>query len=211
MKPPKIVCIGLNYIDHAKEQNVNPPEEPLIFSKFPTAVIGPNESIVKPKATEKLDYEAELAVVIGRKGKNIPEEESYNYIAGYTIMNDVSARDFQFKDKQWTRGKSFDSFAPLGPWIITKDEIPAPNELNIKLWLNGKLMQDSNTRNMIFKVPKLISFISQVCTLEPGDIIATGTPSGVGVFRNPPISLKASDTIRIEIESIGVLENKVIA
>jgi len=211
VKPPKIICVGLNYRDHAAEQDVKIPEEPIIFMKPRTAITGPDKPIMKPEFVKQLDYEAELAVVIGKEGKNIPVEEAKHYVFGYTILDDVSARDIQFKDGQWTRGKSFDTFAPMGPYIITADQIENPNDLKIRTWVNGELRQDSSTKNMVFNVYEIIHHLSRVMTLERGDIIATGTPSGVGVFMKPePKFLKPNDTITIEIEAIGKLENFVI-
>jgi len=209
--PPKIICLGLNYYDHAAEQNAKIPDEPIIFMKPRTAITGPNKPIVKPNIVKKLDYEAELAIVIGKKGKNIPVEKAKEHIFGYTILNDVSARDIQFKDRQWTRGKSFDTFAPIGPCITTANQIVNPNNLRIRTWVNNELRQDSSTKNMVFNVYEIVHHLSKVMTLEPADIIATGTPAGVGVFMKPePKFLKPSDKITIEIEGIGKLENFVI-
>lgn len=207
--PGKVVCVGNNYMDHCREQNVDPPKKPMIFSKWASCIIGPNETIVLPEDSYQVDYEAELAVIIGRRGKNIPEHQALDYIFGYTIMNDVSARDVQFEDVQWVRGKSYDTFAPLGPAIVTADEIGDPHDLDIKLELNGRVLQDSNTSHLIFNIPYLISYLSKGFTFEPGDIIATGTPHGVGVFRNPQIFLKSGDVCKIEIENIGILQNSV--
>jgi 2-keto-4-pentenoate hydratase/2-oxohepta-3-ene-1,7-dioic acid hydratase in catechol pathway len=162
-----------------------------------------------PHITQQVDYEAELAIVIGRKGRNIPLDETANYIAGYTIVNDVSARDVQFADGQWVRGKSFDTFCPMGPYLVTADEVADPQQLKIRCWVNGELRQDSNTAEMIFKIRELITFISQTCTLMPGDIISTGTPHGVGVFRDPPVFLQPGDVVEIEIEKLGRLRNNV--
>ncbi len=209
--PQKIICIGMNYRDHCEEQNKPLPERPVIFAKFPTALIGLNDPIVKPPLTQEMDYEAELAVVIGTRGKNIPEQEALSHVAGYTIMNDVTARDIQFSDKQWVRGKSFDTFAPLGPHLVTRDEVPDPHNLSIRLTVTGEVRQSSNTSNMVFRVSFLVSYISHTCTLLPGDIISTGTPGGVGVFRRPPVFLEAGDVVRIEIEKLGALENPVEA
>jgi len=208
--PQKIICIGMNYKDHCEEQKKPLPEKPIIFAKFPSALVGHNEPIVKPRLTDQLDYEAELAVVIGKKGKNIPEREALSHVAGYTIMNDVTARDIQFSDGQWVRGKTFDTFAPAGPYLVTRDEVPDPQNLTIRLTVNGELRQSSTTANMIFPVAFLVSYISQVCTLLPGDIISTGTPGGVGVFRKPPLFLKPGDTVSVEIEKLGTLTNPVI-
>jgi 2-keto-4-pentenoate hydratase/2-oxohepta-3-ene-1,7-dioic acid hydratase in catechol pathway len=208
--PPKIICLGLNYRDHAAEQNASIPEEPIIFLKPHTAIIGPKEKIVKPSFVSQLDYEAELAVVIGRKAKDVSVSEAKSYIFGYTIMNDVSARDIQFKDKQWTRGKSFDTFAPMGPCIATANQIEDTTNLAIRTWVNGELRQNSTTKNMVFNVSEIIHHLSRVMTLEPCDIIATGTPAGVGFAIKPkPKFLQAGDIVKIEIERIGVLENMV--
>ncbi len=208
--PQKIICIGLNYRDHCEEQKKPLPEKPIMFAKFPTALIGCNEPIVKPPLTNQLDYEAELAVVIGRKGKNIPEEDALAYVAGYTIMNDVTARDVQVSDGQWVRAKSFDTFAPAGPYLVTRDEVPDPQNLNMRLTVNGEVRQTSNTSNMVFSVAFLVSYISQVCTLLPGDMISTGTPGGVGVFRKPPVFLQDGDIVSVEIEKLGTLTNGVV-
>jgi 2-keto-4-pentenoate hydratase/2-oxohepta-3-ene-1,7-dioic acid hydratase in catechol pathway len=209
--PPKIICLGLNYYDHAAEQGARIPEEPIIFMKPRTAITGPNKPIIKPQFVKQLDYEAELAIVIGKKGKNIPVEKAGQYIFGYTILNDVSARDIQFKDRQWTRGKSFDTFAPIGPYITTANQIEDPNNLRIRTWVDDELRQDSSTRNMVFNVYEIVHQISKVMTLELGDIIATGTPAGVGVFMKPePKFLKPNNRITIEIEMIGKLENFVV-
>ncbi len=209
MRPSKIIAIGLNYWDHCREQNVRPPDRPIVFTKFSSAIIGP-EGIVcwNPTLTQKVDFEAELAVVIGEKARHVAASEALNYVAGYTCANDVSARDLQFSDKQWVRGKSLDTFAPLGPWMVTADEIPDPNRLAIRSTVNGVVMQDSNTSEMIFDVPTLIAFLSRSFTLLPGDVILTGTPNGVGVFREPPLFLHGGDEITIEIEGIGKLHNR---
>ncbi len=212
LNPPKIICLGLNYWDHAAEQGARIPDEPIIFMKPRTSIVGPNQPIVKPDFVKKLDYEGELAVIIGKKGKYIPISEAREYIFGYTIFNDVTARDIQFKDRQWTRGKSFDTFAPMGPCIATKDQIKNPENLRIRTWVNGELRQDSSTSNMVFSVYEVVHHLSRVMTLEPCDVIATGTPAGVGVFMKPePKFLKPGDLVEIEIEGIGKLRNKVIA
>jgi 2-keto-4-pentenoate hydratase/2-oxohepta-3-ene-1,7-dioic acid hydratase in catechol pathway len=210
-RPPKIVCIGLNYRDHAAESNLPIPEVPTVFAKFPTAVIGHREAIVLPKNSSKPDYEAEFAVVIGKRGRHVPKENWRDFVFGYTILNDVSARDFQMATSQWTMGKTFDTFAPIGPWIVTADEIEDPHNLNISLTLNGQTMQSSNTRNLIFGVPDLIAYLSSVFTLEPGDIISTGTPAGVGFARKPPRYLTPGDEIRVHVQNIGDLINPVVA
>jgi 2-keto-4-pentenoate hydratase/2-oxohepta-3-ene-1,7-dioic acid hydratase in catechol pathway len=210
-RPPKIICIGLNYRDHAEEGGNRAPDVPAVFAKFSTALTGHGHPIILPKASTKPDYEAELAVVIGKGGRYIAEERWQEHVFGYSIMNDVSARDFQSATSQWTMGKAFDTFAPMGPVIVTADEVPDPHNLDISLTLSGSVMQDSNTRNMIFGVPRLISFLSSVFTLEPGDIIATGTPAGVGFARKPPRWLKPGDECRIAIQRIGELVNPVEA
>lgn len=211
LRPRKIICIGLNYRDHAEESKMAIPEVPTVFAKFPTAVIGPHQPIVIPKMTERPDYEAEFAVVIGRGGRHIPETDWRDHVFGYTILNDVSARDVQFATTQWMMGKTFDTFAPLGPHIVTADEIEDPHSLDISMVLSGDVMQHSNTKNLIFGVPKLIAYLSSIFTLEPGDVIATGTPGGVGFARTPPRYLKPGDECRVQIERIGELVNPVVA
>ena len=207
----KIICLGRNYKDHAAEANSAIPDEPIIFMKPHTSIIGPNETIVKPSFVKQLDYEAELAIVIGRKAKNVPVSDAKSYIFGYTILNDVSARDIQYKDKQWTRGKSFDTFAPIGPCITTSNQLQDMSDLSIRTWVNNELRQNSTTRNMVFNVYEIVYHLSRVMTLEPCDIIATGTPAGVGCFMKPePKFLQAGDVVKIEIEKIGVLENSVV-
>jgi len=208
--PPKIICLGLNYRDHAGEAGADIPDETIIFMKPRTAIVGPDEPIIRPTFVKELDYEAELAIIIGKKGKNIPVSEAEKYVFGYTAFNDVSAREIQFKDRQWTRGKSFDTFAPLGPCITTADQIGNPSNLNICTRVNGELRQDSSTKNMVFNVYEVIHHISRVMTLEPCDIIATGTPAGVAVFMKPtPKFLSPGDLVEVEIENIGTLRNKV--
>jgi len=207
--PPKILCLGRNYVDHSAEMKAPPPEEPVIFMKPHTTIVGPNEKIVKPKFVKELDYEGELAVVIGKKAKNLSVAEAADVIFGYTVFNDVSARDFQFKDGQWTRGKSFDTFAPTGPWVVTADQLPDTSNLRIHTWVNGEIRQNATTHNMALSVSQIIHHLSRVMTLEPCDIIATGTPSGVGFAMKPPRFLKHGDAVRIEIEGIGTLENSV--
>ena len=211
LSPPKIICLGLNYRDHAAEARASLPDEPIIFMKPRTAVVGPDDAIVKPSFVKQLDYEAELAVVIGRKGKNISVEDAENHIFGYTCFNDVSARDIQFKDKQWTRGKSFDTFAPMGPCITTSDQIGDPTNLRVRTWVNGELRQNGSTSNMVFNVYQIVHELSRVMTLEPCDIIATGTPAGVGFAMKPePKFLKEGDIVEMEVEKIGKLRNKVV-
>jgi len=208
--PNKITCIGLNYADHAREGGQEPPPAPIFFLKSHNTICGPGDPIKLPPNSTQVDYEAEFAVVIGKRGRRIPESDAHKYIAGYTILHDVSARDMQFSDKQWYRGKSCDTFAPTGPWIVTPDEIPDPHNLRISLTLNGETMQDSNTSNLIFKVPFLISYLSQSVTWEVGDLISTGTPPGVGFARKPPVFMKAGDTVSVSVEGIGTLTNPVV-
>ncbi|MDG4849642.1 fumarylacetoacetate hydrolase family protein [Peribacillus frigoritolerans] len=208
-KPDKIICVGLNYFDHCKETGMEPPASPVIFSKYSNAITGHNDPIQIPINSTEVDFEAELAFVIGKEAKRVSEEEADDYVFGYTIMNDISARDLQFQDGQWSRGKTADTFAPFGPVIVTKDEVGDPHNLAISLELNGEIMQDSNTSNLIFTVPKIISFLSQSMTLMPGDLIATGTPPGVGMGRNPKIWLKNGDRMNVSIEKIGTLSNHV--
>ena len=210
LRPGKIICVGRNYAEHARERGSDVPSQPIYFLKSINTICGPGDPIRLPPNSNQVDYEAELAVVMGRGGKQIPEEKAYEHIAGYLILNDVSARDMQGADKQWFRGKSCDTFAPIGPWIVTTEEIPDPHILRISLTLNGQTMQDSNTANMIFKIPYLVSYLSQSLTLEPGDIISTGTPEGIGAGRTPPIFLKSGDTVSISIEKIGTLTNPVV-
>jgi 2-keto-4-pentenoate hydratase/2-oxohepta-3-ene-1,7-dioic acid hydratase in catechol pathway len=210
-RPPKVICIGLNYRDHAAEAKMAMPEVPTVFSKFSSAVIAPGDPIVLPKNSTKPDYEAEFVIVIGKGGRHIPEDRWREHVFGYTMMNDVSARDFQMATSQWMMGKTFDSFAPLGPVIVTADEIPDPHKLAISMTVSGETLQSSNTSEMIFQVPKLIAFLSSVFTLEPGDIIATGTPAGVGFARKPPRWLKPGDECVVRVEGIGGLVNPVIS
>jgi 2-keto-4-pentenoate hydratase/2-oxohepta-3-ene-1,7-dioic acid hydratase in catechol pathway len=208
--PQKVIGIGLNYHDHAKEVGKSLPTQPLLFAMYPNAVIGYDDAIVIPAMSDKIDYEAELGVIIGRRGRHIRVDEAIDYVAGYTIVNDISARDLQSSDSQWIRGKSFDTFAPMGPCMVGTSALGDGDGLNIRLRLNGETMQDSNTRNLIFKVPNLVSYISQIMTLEPGDVISTGTPSGVGVGRKPQVFLKPGDLVEVELEGIGTLQNAVI-
>ena len=210
--PAKIICIGLNYKDHALEQGAAIPKEPVVFSKFATTLIGHEQPIELPAASPEVDFEAELVAVIGKRGKNLKESEAAAYVAGYMIGHDVSARDWQKKKdgKQWLLGKSFDTFAPTGPWLVTADEVGDSQKLGIRLRLNGQTMQDSNTRELIFSVPHLLAYISQVFTLEPGDLLFTGTPAGVGFARTPPVFLKDGDVVEVEIEKLGLLRNPVV-
>lgn len=206
LNPEKIICVGLNYRDHAEEGGRDVPETPILFSKFPSSIIGPEDTIKwDPSVTQKVDYEAELVVVIGEEARNLDPDEAWDAVAGYTVGNDVSARDIQHGDGQWIRGKSLDTFAPIGPELVTADEIDSPHELDIWTEVNGERLQDSSTEHLVFGVDELISFCSQTSTLSPGDIIFTGTPAGVGVFRDPPILLADGDTVEVGIESIGTL------
>jgi 2-keto-4-pentenoate hydratase/2-oxohepta-3-ene-1,7-dioic acid hydratase in catechol pathway len=208
-QPEKIICVGLNYIDHCKETGMEPPASPVIFSKYANAIVGHNEAVEIPVNSSEVDFEAELAIVMGKEAKRVTEEEANDYVFGYTILNDISARDLQFADGQWSRGKTADTFAPTGPVVVTHDEVGDPHNLDISLELNGEIMQDSNTSNLIFTVPKIISFLSQSMTLKPGDLIATGTPPGVGMGRNPKVWLKKGDRMDVTIEKIGTLSNYV--
>jgi 2-keto-4-pentenoate hydratase/2-oxohepta-3-ene-1,7-dioic acid hydratase in catechol pathway len=210
-QPSKIVAVGLNYIDHCKEANLPVPAEPVLFSKFPNSVCGPYDELSWPAGvTKEVDYEVELGVVIGKKARDVEEAAALEYVMGYTVVNDVSARDLQFMGaKQWDRGKSLDTFCPYGPYIVTRDEIPDPHVLQVRTVLNGKEMQNSNTRNLIFNVNKIIAYASQGTTLLPGDLIPTGTPFGVGFSRKPPVFLKDGDECMCEVEKIGSIRNKV--
>src|SRR6185312_8914827 len=210
-RPQKILCVGLNYRDHAIESKMEIPSVPTVFAKFPNAVIGPGDPIVLSAATEKPDYEAEFAVVIGKRAKHVSSSNWKACVFGYTILNDVSARDVQLATSQWTVGKSFDTFAPLGPHIVSADEIPDPHALDIRLSIGGETLQHSNTRELIFRVPELIEYLSKGMTLEPGDIISTGTPAGVGLGRDPQRWLRAGEEVVIEIDKIGTLRNPVVA
>lgn len=207
-RPSKIICLGKNYAEHAQEGGFEPPKTPLLFCKTFNTLTGPHDPILMPQSSGKVDWEVELAVVIGRAGKAIPRDQALDYIAGYTVMNDVSAREAQFSDSQWFRGKSFDSFAPLGPYLVTPDEIGEVGHLRLEALVNGVLMQAGNTADMIFDIPFLIENISADISLLPGDIISTGTPSGVGIFRDPPVVLKKGDVVECRIERIGALINK---
>ena len=208
--PSKIACVGLNYHDHTRETGMAAPERPLIFAKFPSSLVGPGAAIEWPDGlTEQVDWEVELAVVIGRRIRHASEREALEAIFGYTAANDVSARDLQFADQQWVRAKSIDSFCPLGPVIVTPDEFGDPQDKRLVTRVNGETMQDSTTAEMIFSVAEIVSFLSRACTLEPGDLILTGTPWGVGGFRDPPVFLKPGDTVEVEVEDVGVLANNV--
>jgi 2-keto-4-pentenoate hydratase/2-oxohepta-3-ene-1,7-dioic acid hydratase in catechol pathway len=211
--PRKIICLGLNYRDHAAESGSPIPKEPILFSKYATALIGQGDAIVLPAVSEEVDYEAELVIVVGKRGRHVKESEAAGYVAGYTVGHDVSARDWQLKKdgKQWMVGKTFDTFAPTGPVLVTADEVADPHKLPIRLRLNGQTMQDSSTSQMIFGVGATIAYLSQVFTLEPGDLIFTGTPPGVGFARKPPVFLKPGDIVEVEIEGLGVLRNPVVS
>lgn len=208
--PAKVICVGLNFRDHAEESGAAIPREPVIFNKFPTAVIGPEATVRLPAVSTQVDYEAELVVAIGRRAKNVAEASALEYVAGYTCGNDISARDWQLqKDgRQWLLGKTFDTFAPTGPFLATRDEIADPHALSIGLRLNGRSMQQSTTGQMIFRIEQVIAYVSQVCTLEPGDLIFTGTPPGVGMARKPPVFLKHGDVCEVEIAGLGTLRNR---
>jgi 2-keto-4-pentenoate hydratase/2-oxohepta-3-ene-1,7-dioic acid hydratase in catechol pathway len=209
--PGKIIAIGRNYQEHAAEGGSEPPKAPLLFTKFPNALNAHNAPVILHAISEQIDFEAELAVVIGRRANKVSEADALSYVFGYSCLNDVSARDLQFADGQWVRGKGLNGFAPLGPFITTKDEIPDPQSLKIEGILNGEVMQSSNTKMMIFGVAYLISYITQAITLEPGDVIATGTPEGVGVFRKPPRLLKPGDLFEVVIEKVGTLKNTFVS
>lgn len=211
--PAKIICLGLNYRDHAIEANQAIPEEPVLFGKYATALIGHGEAIVLPKVSNKVDYEAEFVIVVGKKGRHIPKERALEHVAGYTVGHDVSARDWQFKGetKQWMSGKTFDTFAPVGPELVTADEVPDPHALGIRLRINGQTLQDSNTNQLIFQAPHILAYISQILTLEAGDLIFTGTPPGVGAARKPPVWLKPGDVVEVEIDGLGTLRNPCVA
>ena len=209
-RPGKIVCVGLNYRDHAEEQGAELPEAPLLFAKFTTSLIGPGEPIVIPPIVTKCDYEAELGVVLGATVRQVSRENALEAVAGYVVANDVSARDLQFGDGQWTRGKSPDTFCPVGPLVPAAD-VPDPHSLPIRAILNGEVVQDSTTANLLFGVDEVISYASQTATLEAGDLILTGTPAGVGIFRDPPRLLGPGDEITIEIDGVGTLTNPVVA
>ena len=209
--PEKIICIGLNYRDHARETGMEIPKYPIFFAKYRNTLAGPYDPIVLPRVSRRVDYEAELAVVMGKPGRHIPEEHALEYVAGYMALDDVSARDFQGRTAQWLQSKTFDTFAPCGPFLVTPEEVPDPHALAIRLRLNGQLMQDSSTRELIFTIPRLIAYISDIVTFAPGDIISTGTPPGVGFARKPPVYLKAGDVVEVEVDQVGTLRNPVVA
>jgi len=211
LAPSKIIAVGLNYIDHCKEANLPVPTEPVLFSKFPNSVTGPYDDLSWPEGvTKEVDYEVELGVVVGKQGKDIAENDAMSYVFGYTVVNDVSARDLQFANaKQWDRGKSLDTFCPWGPYIVTRDEVKNPHDLEVRTVLNGREMQKSNTKNLIFNINQIIAYASQGTTLMPGDLIPTGTPFGVGFSRTPPVFLKHGDVCECEVEDVGRIVNKV--
>jgi len=209
--PAKVVCVGRNYAEHAAETGSEAPTEPQLFAKWANAVVGPGVVVALPPITKALDYEAELVVVIGTTARRVSEERALDHVFGYTCGNDVSARDLQFGDTQWTRGKALDTFAPTGPSIVTTDEIPDPQVLGIRCLVNGEPRQDDTTAHMIFSVARIIAFITEAITLDPGDIIFTGTPSGVGVGRTPPTYLEDGDVVRVEIDRIGAIENRIVS
>ena len=209
-RPQKIVCVGLNYRDHAEEQGVELPDRPLLFAKWPNTLIASGEPILVPAICKQPDYEAELGVVIGRRALRVSVDDAFDFVRGYVVANDVSGRDLQFSDGQWVRGKSLDTFLPVGD-VVPAAEVPDPQALPIRAILNGEVLQDSNTSNMIFGVAEIVSFVSQAITLEPGDLIITGTPAGVGAFRDPKIWLKAGDEITIEIDGVDSITNPVTA
>ena len=211
LRPGKIICVGLNYRCHLAEIGESAPQYPILFLKPATSVIGPGQAIVLPRVSRQVDFEGELAVVIGRLGKYIREESALAHVAGYTCANDVSAHDIEFRTSQWTSGKMLDTFCPLGPVVATRHEIPDPGSLRLKTLLNGRVVQDATTADMVFPVPFLISYISSLTTLEPGDVILTGTPAGIGCNRNPQMFLKPGDQVKVEIEGIGTLTNPVVA
>lgn len=213
-RPPKIMAIGLNYLRHIEElaeAGIEPTKLPFFFSKLPSTVIGPNEPVVLPTLSQEVDYEIELALVLGMRAKHVSAKDAMKYLAGYTILNDVSARDIQLVDNQITLGKNFDTFAPMGPCLVTADEIPDPHSLTLTLRLNGVVMQHDSTRNLVHRIPEMLSFLSEIMTLEPGTVVATGTPAGVGFRRKPPVFLQPGDVMTLEIDGLGLLENPVIA
>lgn len=210
-RPSKLICLGKNYLEHAKEGNFDAPEKPLLFAKAPSALSGPTDPIILPRSCGQVDWEVELAVVIGREGKRIHPDNAWDYIAGYTVMNDVSGREAQFGDGQWFRGKSFDTFAPLGPALVTPDEIDDIRNLQLTARVDDQIMQTGNTGDLVFDIPHLLAYISEDITLLPGDVISTGTPAGVGIFRDPPITLAAGNVVTCRIDMLGELVNPVVA
>jgi acylpyruvate hydrolase len=210
-RPGKVICIGLNYRDHAAESNAELPAFPTVFAKYASCIIGPGEAIIIPRVTSQVDYEGELAVVIGRRARDVAEADALDYVAGYAPFNDVSARDYQMRTSQWTIGKTFDTFGPIGPALVTADEIADPHALDIRVSIGDDVLQSSNTKHLIFTIPQLIAYLASVMTLEPGDVIATGTPAGVGAARKPQRWLVPGDVVRVEIAGLGALENPVVA
>jgi 2,4-didehydro-3-deoxy-L-rhamnonate hydrolase len=210
-RPGKIICVGMNYRDHAAESGLEVPSQPVLFAKWPNALVGPGEAIVLPPGCDQVDYEAELGVIIGARARGLGVDEALGAVAGYVCVNDVSARDLQFADGQWTRAKSLDTFCPVGPRLAPASEIADPQRLGIRCLVNGEALQDSSTEHMVFSVAELVAFISEAITLEPGDLIATGTPAGVGFTREPPIYLRPGDEVTVEIDGIGALTNPVVA
>jgi 2-keto-4-pentenoate hydratase/2-oxohepta-3-ene-1,7-dioic acid hydratase in catechol pathway len=210
-KPSKIICLGVNYAEHTKEGGFEKPDKPLLFCKSPNTLNGPYDPILLPHSCGQIDWEVELAVIIAREGKRISKKEAFNFIAGYSIMNDVSGREAQFSDLQWFRGKSFDTFAPMGPAIVTPDELGDIHNLKLATVVDGQVMQDGNTRDMIFNIPLLVEYISEDITLMPGDVISTGTPSGVGFFREPPVALEPGNVVECRVDKIGSIKNKVVS
>jgi len=212
LQPGKIVAIGLNYLDHIRESNLPRPNQPLVFAKFPSSVTGPGDAIVvDAELTARVDWEVELGVIVGQRVRDVAADAALGQVFGYTVGNDVSARDVQFSESQWTRGKSFDTFCPIGPVVVTADEIPDPQALALRTRVNGELMQDSSTAEMLFGVAELLAFCSRSFTLEPGDLLLTGTPWGCGYFMDPPRALRAGDVVECEVEGVGVLRNTVVA
>lgn len=210
LRPGKVICLGLNYRDHAAEAGMAVPDYPILFHKVTGSLTGHNQPVIVPRTSSQIDYEGELAVIVGKRGKYIAERDALAYVAGYCVANDVSARDLQFRTSQWTTGKMLDTFGPLGPALVTKDEVPDPHALSIKTILNGQVMQDASTADMIFRVPYIISYISGIVTLEAGDVIMTGTPPGIGNTRKPQVFMKPGDTVTVEIERLGSLTNPVV-
>jgi 2-keto-4-pentenoate hydratase/2-oxohepta-3-ene-1,7-dioic acid hydratase in catechol pathway len=210
-RPQKIICVGLNYLDHAAEGSATLPERPLLFAKWPNTLIGAREPIVLPSISAKVDYEGELAAVIGTRAQRVGVDDALDVVAGYLCANDVSARDLQFADRQWVRGKSLDTFCPIGPVLVPASEIPDPQALQLRTILNGEVVQEAPTSSMIFSVAQIVAFISEAITLEPGDLILTGTPAGVGIFRDPELLLQPGDEVTVEIEGLGTLTNPVAA
>jgi 2,4-didehydro-3-deoxy-L-rhamnonate hydrolase len=208
-RPGKVICVGLNYRDHARETGQPVPSEPVLFPKYANSVVGPGADVVVPEVADKIDYEAELAVVVGRRASRVAEADALDHVAGYACCNDVSARSLQFRSAQWLLGKAIDTFLPLGPWLVTRDEVPDPQALGIRCLVNGELRQSSDTGQMVFGVAELVSFISRTITLEPGDVVATGTPAGVGMAADPPRFLRPGDRMRVEIDGLGSLDNTV--